>query len=294
MRPAAKAASQRRGTETDHLASQGSLAYDASHRLLIAVNGGSDSVSTFSVHGDRLQLRSVVPSGGQFPASIAVRGKLVYVLNSGGSGIVQGFRIAGDRLVRVPGSARSLSLANTDASVLKDACLHLRADGTSRRRGGRSKLGLHVRARVRRNAQGRQIPAGPAGRSLLDHAGRALLLRLEHGEQHAQRLHDRSRRPTVSGRRHRHRGHDGAGTDRQHLGARHVVSLCRDGQWNRGRVRRRAGRNTHAARRDRRPTGRNRGDRVDLTHRIAARLGGLLLASARVALDDAVRLAVVG
>jgi 6-phosphogluconolactonase (cycloisomerase 2 family) len=102
------------GTESDHLGSQGSLVYDAADRLLIAVNAGSDSVSTLSVHGDRLQLESVVSSGGQFPASIAVDGKLVYVLNAGGTGIVQGFRIAGDRLVAIPGSARTLGLANSD------------------------------------------------------------------------------------------------------------------------------------------------------------------------------------
>jgi 6-phosphogluconolactonase (cycloisomerase 2 family) len=102
------------GTESDHLGSQGSLVYDAADRLLIAVNAGSDSVSTLSVHDDRLQLESVVPSGGQFPASVAVDGKLVYVLNAGGTGIVQGFRIAGDRLVAIPESARSLGLANTD------------------------------------------------------------------------------------------------------------------------------------------------------------------------------------
>jgi 6-phosphogluconolactonase (cycloisomerase 2 family) len=102
------------GSETDHLASQGSLAYDAASRLLIAVNAGSDSVSAFRVTGDRLQLTSVVASGGQFPASIAVHGRLVYVLNSGGSGIVQGFRIAGPLLVPIPNSARSLGLANSD------------------------------------------------------------------------------------------------------------------------------------------------------------------------------------
>jgi 6-phosphogluconolactonase (cycloisomerase 2 family) len=102
------------GTETDHLASQGSLVYDAAHRLLLAVNAGSDSVSALRVHGDRLELESVVPSGGLFPASIAVHGTLVYVLNSGGSGVAQGFRIAGHRLVRIHGSARALGLANTD------------------------------------------------------------------------------------------------------------------------------------------------------------------------------------
>lgn len=102
------------GTESDHLASQGSLVYDPAARLLFAVNAGSDTVTTFSVHGDQLLREAVVSSGGQFPASIAVHDKLVYVLNSGGAGTVQGFRIAGDRLVSIPGSARSLGLANTD------------------------------------------------------------------------------------------------------------------------------------------------------------------------------------
>ena len=101
------------GTESDHLASQGSLAL-ADGRTLIAVNAGSDTVTSFRVHGDRLQLRSIVNSGGQFPASVAVSGTLVYVLNSGGTGIVSGFWLRGSRLVPIPGSARSLGLANGD------------------------------------------------------------------------------------------------------------------------------------------------------------------------------------
>ena len=71
------------GTESDRLASQGSLVYDRDHRLLMAVNAGSDTISAFRVHGDRLRLADVLPSGGQFPASIAVHGDLAYVLNSG-------------------------------------------------------------------------------------------------------------------------------------------------------------------------------------------------------------------
>ncbi len=101
------------GTQSDHLGSQGSLAYDASQHALIAVNAGSDTVTTFAVIGDRLERRSVVSSGGDFPASIAVRDQLVYVLNSGGQGIVQGFRLTAAGLTPISGSARSLGLANT-------------------------------------------------------------------------------------------------------------------------------------------------------------------------------------
>jgi 6-phosphogluconolactonase (cycloisomerase 2 family) len=102
------------GTESDRLASQGSLIYDARHRLLFAVNAGSDTVSTFRVRGDRLRLKQVIESGGGFPASIAVHRNLVYVLNAGGTGIVQGFWIRGNHLRPIPGSARSLGLANDD------------------------------------------------------------------------------------------------------------------------------------------------------------------------------------
>src|SRR5215210_1377098 len=102
------------GTESDRLASQGSLVYDEGHRLLFAVNAGSDSISLFRVRGDRLELTDVDGSGGDFPASIAVSGDLVYVLNSGDDGRLQGFRIHGNHLHRLSGSSRSLGLANTD------------------------------------------------------------------------------------------------------------------------------------------------------------------------------------
>ena len=100
------------GDESDRLASQGSLVLAKRHSLLIAVNAGSDTVSTFKVRGNRLQLKGVVASGGQFPASIAVHRDLVYVMNAGNTGIVQGFRIRGHRLRPIAGSARSLGLAN--------------------------------------------------------------------------------------------------------------------------------------------------------------------------------------
>ena len=102
------------GAESDHLASQGSLAYDAGEHALVAVNAGSNTVSAFRVHGDRLRLVDIVPSGGQFPASVAIEDGLVYVLNSGGSGSVAGFRLDHGALIPIPGSVRSLGLANAN------------------------------------------------------------------------------------------------------------------------------------------------------------------------------------
>jgi 6-phosphogluconolactonase (cycloisomerase 2 family) len=102
------------GTASDRLGSQGSLVYDKKHDLLFAVNAGSDSVSVFKAQGTRLRLTDVDPSGGDFPASIAVHDDLVYVLNAGNEGIVQGFEIRGHHLRPLEGSARSLGLANTD------------------------------------------------------------------------------------------------------------------------------------------------------------------------------------
>jgi len=102
------------GTESDRLASQGSLAYVPAHQTLLAVNAGSDTVSAFRVHGDQLTLLNVVESGGQFPNSIGVHGGIAYVLNAGGAGTVQGFRIGTAGLAPIAGSARSLGLANSD------------------------------------------------------------------------------------------------------------------------------------------------------------------------------------
>jgi len=103
------------GTESDRLASQDSLKLADRGRVLIAVNAGSDTVTSFRVRGDRLRRASVVDSGGAFPASVAVHGRLVYVLNAGGTGIVQGFWIGHHgQLTPIPGSARSLGLANGD------------------------------------------------------------------------------------------------------------------------------------------------------------------------------------
>lgn len=105
---------QAAGSVVDHLASQGSLLYDPDQRMLLAVNAGSNTVSVFAVRGDHLFLRQVLPSGGQFPDSIAVFGHIAYVLNAGGAGGVSGFYVAGGFLLPIPHSARTLGLANTN------------------------------------------------------------------------------------------------------------------------------------------------------------------------------------
>ena len=68
------------GAKVDFLASQGSLALDSEAGLLFAVNAGSNTITTFAVNGDRLARRQVLPSGGQFPVSVAAHGNLVFVL----------------------------------------------------------------------------------------------------------------------------------------------------------------------------------------------------------------------
>lgn len=101
------------GSVVDHLASQGSLSYDRAHRVLYAVNAGSNTLTVFGVQGDRLIRRQVIGSGGTFPVSIATHGNNVYVLNARDGGSVQGYLRIADRLVRVPTWHRSLGLNTT-------------------------------------------------------------------------------------------------------------------------------------------------------------------------------------
>ncbi len=98
------------GSAVDPLASQDSLVYDARHELLIGVNAGSDAIYAFHVEGDRLTGRDVVSSGGSFPVSVAVHGNLVYALNAGGMGSVQGYRVDDGHLRPIADSLRTLGL----------------------------------------------------------------------------------------------------------------------------------------------------------------------------------------
>lgn len=106
-----------RGTGETRLSSQGSVTLSEDGRHLFVVNVGSDELSVFRVVNGGLHLIDVVPSGGDEPYSVTVRGSLVYVLNNGGErvGNITGFRQSRDGTLRhLPDSTRLLSGAATD------------------------------------------------------------------------------------------------------------------------------------------------------------------------------------
>jgi len=79
----------------DPLGSQGALVYDDGAQMLFAVNAGDNTIAALDVRGYGLKpaLRTVVPSGGYLPVSVAVSENRLYVLNAGGTGAVATFEI---------------------------------------------------------------------------------------------------------------------------------------------------------------------------------------------------------
>lgn len=106
------------GGNNDPLESQGSLTLTYDRRTLLAVNAGSGEISAFRVHGALLELRDVVPPGGSEPNAIAQNGGLVYVLNTGGSSNVNGFRLQNGALTPIPNSLRFLTTNTSGAASL--------------------------------------------------------------------------------------------------------------------------------------------------------------------------------
>ena len=74
----------------DPLASTGSV--KVAGKCLLVVNAGSNEISSFRISEQNgLELVQQISSGGTFPVSIAEREGLVYVLNAGGDGAIQGY-----------------------------------------------------------------------------------------------------------------------------------------------------------------------------------------------------------
>jgi 6-phosphogluconolactonase len=93
------------------LGSQGAIA--RSGNFLFVVDAGSNEVTVLRT-GGALHVVSRVPSGGVQPISLTVHGDLLYVLNAGDPGSIEGFRGARlGRLHHIKGSSRPLSGSGT-------------------------------------------------------------------------------------------------------------------------------------------------------------------------------------
>lgn len=110
LSPAGSYATGGKGTGTG-LGNQGAVVLGQRGHILLAVNAGSNEISSFIVREDgRLKLASTVPSGGTRPVSVTIHGRLVYALNAGARGNISGFRLGEDgELKKIEGSTRSLS-----------------------------------------------------------------------------------------------------------------------------------------------------------------------------------------
>ena len=82
--------------------------------FLLAINAGSNSVSSFSINDNGLQLLSTISSGGMKPVSIAEYGEIVFVLNGGGTNNISGLTVDNNGMLHsIANSARPLSAAST-------------------------------------------------------------------------------------------------------------------------------------------------------------------------------------
>ena len=107
------------GGTVDPLHSQGALRIAGGNTILFAVNAGSGTISSFSIHGSSLDLVDTVPSGGSAPSAVAEHSNLLYVLNSGGNGNVSGFTFShSGQMIPIPNSTRNLSNTDTGATSL--------------------------------------------------------------------------------------------------------------------------------------------------------------------------------
>ena len=96
------------------LGSQGAVIVTDDHQWLFAVNARSNSISSFRIRPDGLELADTASSGGTMPISVAFFRGLLYVLNAGVPNNVSGFVVGRDGgLSPVAGSERSLSGADT-------------------------------------------------------------------------------------------------------------------------------------------------------------------------------------
>lgn len=112
----ARLATQGQGTGTG-LGNQGAVTLSGNGRFVFVVNALSNSVSTFAIRRNGLELRSTMDSGGQRPISVTEHDGVVYVLNAEGAGNVTGFRNVAGTLQPLSGSTQPLSAASGTGSA---------------------------------------------------------------------------------------------------------------------------------------------------------------------------------
>jgi len=101
------------------LGNQGAIILGQDGGILLAVNPGSNSISSLKITGGGLNLKSTVHSGGIRPVSITQHGNIVFVLNAGGDGNISGFTLGNnDKLQAIPHSTRPLSAVNAGAAQI--------------------------------------------------------------------------------------------------------------------------------------------------------------------------------
>jgi 6-phosphogluconolactonase len=99
------------------LSSQGSIVLSRDGRWLFVCNAGSSEVSVLSVSRKGLTVVAKASSGGKMPVSLALRDKLLYVLNAGGlagdKDNITAFIFDDSKLAPLPHSTSALSADNT-------------------------------------------------------------------------------------------------------------------------------------------------------------------------------------
>ena len=102
------------------LGNQGALVLSDDGTILLAVNSGSNTISSFKIDNTGLNLASTVASGGMRPVSITKHDNMVFVLNAGGNGNISGFWISNSGiLLPIAGSTRPLSSNSAGAAQIE-------------------------------------------------------------------------------------------------------------------------------------------------------------------------------
>lgn len=103
------------------LGSQGALALSRNHKLLFAVNAGSNEISAFTIKDNALTFAAKVPSNGVRPVSLTINDEVLYVLNQGDAatpGNISGFSVSKKgELTPIAGATQPLSSNAPGASI---------------------------------------------------------------------------------------------------------------------------------------------------------------------------------